>query len=421
VDRPLPRLTIAERARARAPLLLVALALLGLAGWLASLPLKLPEVTWRAASIGRVERGPMTVQIRAPGVLKPLHARWLTSASGGWVEAVEVEPGRLVAKDAVLLRLIEPALEQHSSAARSTLNAARAQALADAVEREAGLIDLAGRIAELDGAAALAEIERDARDTLAARGIVSALEQRRAELNARDKRVQHRLAGERRAAFERAAAASAQAATERLAELAQNLADASARVAALTLRAPFAGVVSELQLEPGQRVEPGSALLRLVDPTQFGAQLKVAERDASLLTIGQRAAVEFAGRTLAGRVARIDFSVRAGAVAVDIALDEPGVQGGLSDINIEARITLSERADVLRVARPPGALANSAGGVYRLDADGRRAHRVVVRFGSASFDQIEIVSGLNPGDRLLLDGLDGLDDAPTIALSAAET
>jgi GWxTD domain-containing protein len=104
------------------------------------------------------------------------------------------------------------------------------------------------------------------------------------------------------------------------------------------------------------------------------------------------------GKHASGRIAR--------------AGEEPAIQldsppGEVETGVLRAIVTLPPLRNVIHVGRPAGAQPNSAGVVYRLAPDGRSATQTAVMYGEASTNRIQIVSGLAPGDRIILTNMSG--------------
>jgi putative ABC transport system ATP-binding protein len=159
----------------------------------------------------------------------------------------------------------------------------------------------------------------------------------------------------------------------------------------------------------------------------------VPETQAKDVALGQRVAVDTrtgtgdrgpgggdqpaAGRTAAaapsmsttgvipGRVTRVDPGVQNGTVTVEVALDPPGGQlprGARADLSVDGTIELERLPDVLSVGRPAYGQPESTVGLFRLSPDGAAAQRVQVVLGRASVTAVEVVRGLNPGDRVIV-------------------
>lgn len=187
---------------------------------------------------------------------------------------------------------------------------------------------------------------------------------------------------------------------------------ARARLAQMQVRAPADARVLVRQVEPGQIVQPGKALmsLALAGPTQLSAQ--VDERFLDQLQTGQKATVvadAFAGQRFVATVLSIAPSVDAqrGAIEVKFALagDAPAFLREDMTLSVEVETARRERALVLPLAalrQPPGGAAQDPGGVF-VAVDGRAQWRGV-RLGLRTLDAVEVLDGLAAGDAVLLGG-----------------
>ncbi|WP_312780075.1 efflux RND transporter periplasmic adaptor subunit [Acidovorax temperans] len=180
---------------------------------------------------------------------------------------------------------------------------------------------------------------------------------------------------------------------------------AQARLAQATLVAPANARVLVREVEPGQIVQPGKALLSLAlaGPTQLVAQ--VDERFLEQLQLGQPAWVvadAFAGQRFAARVLSIAPAVDAqrGAIEVKFSIDQtPAFLREDMTLSVEVETARRERTLVL----PQAALRGPAGGdqasVLVLQ-DGRAQVRNV-RLGLRTLDAVEVLDGLKEGDTVL--------------------
>lgn len=184
---------------------------------------------------------------------------------------------------------------------------------------------------------------------------------------------------------------------------------ARARLAQTVVAAPADARVLTRQVEPGQIVQPGKALLSLalVGPTQLVAP--VDERFLDQLQVGQRAAVvadAFPGQPFAARILTIAPAIDAqrGAVEVKLALDGAPPPFLREDMTLSVDVETGRRDRALVV--PLGAVRtqNVPGSTTVLVlADGRTRERPV-RLGLRTLDAAEVLEGLASGDRVLLHG-----------------
>lgn len=180
---------------------------------------------------------------------------------------------------------------------------------------------------------------------------------------------------------------------------------ARARKTQAVLTAPAAGRVLSRQVEPGQIVQPGKALLGLAlsGPTQIVAQ--VDERFLEQLRIGQKAMVvadAFAGQRMAATILSIapEIDAQRGSVEVKFSLDQPAPAFLREDMTLSAEVETARRDRALVL--PARALRTGAAGEVMLVAEGRRAVERPVRTGLRTLDAVEVLDGVKEGESVLL-------------------
>ena len=186
-----------------------------------------------------------------------------------------------------------------------------------------------------------------------------------------------------------------------------SVAAARARLAQATLVAPSDARVLLRQVEPGQIVQPGKALLSLAlaGPTQLSAQ--VDERFLDQLQPGQKAMVvadAFAGQRFAARVLSVAPLVdpQRGAIEVKFALEQqvPTFLREDMTLSVEVETGRRERALALPLAALRSAASDTAATV--LVAAAGRAQERAIRLGLRTLEAVEVLEGLREGDMVLL-------------------
>jgi beta-lactamase regulating signal transducer with metallopeptidase domain len=132
------------------------------------------------------------------------------------------------------------------------------------------------------------------------------------------------------------------------------------------------------------------------------AALQIAETQMKEVKSGQAAAIALRGgrETFTAVVTRIHSGVMNGTVTVDVHIPGPHpAQGG---VQVDGTIEIERLTNVLHVGRPVMGQPDSEGTLYKLEPDGKQAVRVKVQFGRSSVNTIEIRSGLQPGDKIIL-------------------
>jgi HlyD family secretion protein len=367
-----------------------------------------PSVERSLLWIDTVRQGDLMRQARALGTLVPEEIRWIAARSAGRVDRILLRPGAIVEPESTILYLTNPDVEQAAIAAES-------QRLAAEAELENVRVQLQRTVLEAESAAATARanaeqsrLRAEVNAQLYSEGLVSKLDLQLSQVTAEQAETLHAIEQKR---FAFAKDSIAPQLSVKVAEVERLSAQAKLRAAerdALQVRAGMAGVLSALPVEVGAQVQPGSNLARVADPRRLKAELKVPEMQAKDLVIGLKSSVDTRNGVVRGRVSRVEPSVQNGTVTVDVALEGDLPLGARPDLSVDGIIEIESLPNVLRVGRPSFARERARTTLFRLDSSGR-AERVSVEFGRASVDTIEVVSGLKPGDQVILSDLSQWD------------
>jgi cobalt-zinc-cadmium efflux system membrane fusion protein len=175
-----------------------------------------------------------------------------------------------------------------------------------------------------------------------------------------------------------------------------------------TLRSPIAGTVLERSVVRGQMSEPGRALFRVGDLATLWLTVHAFERDAIRVVPGVAARLAFSalpGRALAGKVTLVGSQVDTSSRTLPIRIEVENADGMLRPgMSATAWIPIGDAGDTI-VAVPAAALQRTEGGwaVFLPREEGAFEVRAVGR-GRDLGGEVEIVSGLEPGERVVVDG-----------------
>lgn len=390
--------------------------LVGLAVFIGTLEPAAPSVEQVSLYIDTVRRGDMLLQVRGPGVLVPREVRWIAAASEARVDRVVVQPGASVEPETVLVEMSNPELAQQVMEAKAAVSAAEADYAALKVELQSNVLNqravLAAAQAEYEGA----RLEAEARADVARQGIIPAVEYRRMELAAEQLKVRASVERERVTILQQAVEAQLRAATVRLEQQRQQLTLREEQYANLHVRAGIAGVLQSMDVEVGQRVTPGTNIARVARPDELMAKLRIAETQAKDIRVGQTVEVDTRNGVAKGRVTRVDPAVQNGTVQTDVELVGPLPPGARPDLSVDGTILIERLSNVLHVGRPAFGQAGSTQRLFRVQPDSAIAIRVPVTLGKVSVNQVQILDGLNVGDRVVLSDTSQWNDYDRIEL-----
>jgi len=360
-----------------------------------------PSVERATVWIDTVKRGPMLRDERGIGTLVPEDIRWIPATTVGRVERITIRPGTVVAAGSVILELSNPQLEQELQDAVLKLKAAEASLTNLRVQLQNDTLAQEAVTASIEADYKKAALQVEANQQLATKGLVSDMTLKQAKLDA--DQLSARLVIAQKQLASHAESMQARLAVQN-SEVDQTRAIVGLKqrqVNELQVRAGFAGVLQVVPVEVGQQVAPGTNLARVADPSRLKAELKIAETRAKDITPGLPATIDTRIGVVSGKVVRVDPSVQNGTVTVDIAMDEPLPKGVRPDLSVDGTVQLERLADIVKVGRPAFGQEQTAVGLFKLQPNGE-ATRVQVKLGRTSVNEVEIVSGLNPGDQVIL-------------------
>jgi len=415
-DRPLSDAAAPARWRRWAWPAAGAVLLLGAIGWVAS--------GWSAGArsydgsrvrIAQVTRGDLVRDLSADGKVITANSPTLYAIAGGTV-ALKVVAGDVVKQGQELAVIDSPELRSKLVQEESTLAG---------MEAEASRAQLDARIATLNARKALDQAEvahtaarRDLEryERAYAGGAVSNNELARAQDEV--KKADIGLQTARSDAGLQGQGAMLDARNKRLLADRQKavVAELQRQVAALTLRAPFDGQVGQVQIAQGTNVVTNAPILSVVDLSEFEVEIRVPESFARDLGIGVPAQVTSQGKQFPAKVSAVSPEVVNGEVTARLRFDDGQQPPGLrQNQRLSTRIVLDTKKNVLMVERGP--FVEQDGGRFAWVVVGRSAERRPVQTGVSSLGYVEIVSGANEGDRIVISGSDQFGDAERVAIN----
>lgn len=189
--------------------------------------------------------------------------------------------------------------------------------------------------------------------------------------------------------------------------------NANAELSYSEIRSPINGVITDRPLYPGEMAAAGTPLLTVMDTSQVTARAHIPQSSAALLKVGDSAGISAPGfdQPVAAKVSLVSPALDPGSTTVEIWVQakNPGQKlkpGSSVQVSIVARSV----PDALVI--PSAALLTAQDGttsVMLAGSDGH-AHQKEVKAGIHEGDRVQIVDGLQPGDRIVASGAYGLPD-----------
>ena len=394
-----------QAAYAAAAVLMVVLISVALAQMKPAAPTVERATVW----VDTVKRGSMVRQVRGLGTLVPEDTRWLPATTLGRVERIVLRPGAEVHAGSVILELSNPQVEQEAINARLALQAAEANLANLRVQLQNELLAQQAGAATVQADYTQARLQAEVNEELAKQQLISELVRKQSQVRADELKTRNEIENKRLATARESIEARIrvqQAAVDQARAMAQLN---ERRLADLKVRPGFSGVLQQVPVEVGQQVAPGQNVARVADPSRLKAELRIAETQAKDIEIGQVAQVDTRNGIIPGRVIRKDPAATNGTVTVDVGLTGALPRGAVPDLSVDGTVELERLENVLYVGRPAFGQEQSTVGLFKLSSETGDAGRVQVRLGRSSVNTIEIMSGLNSGDQVVLSDMSAWD------------
>lgn len=386
-----------------------------------------PSVTAGTLWYDTVKRGPMVRNVRGAGTLVPEEKRWITSISTGRVENIILRPGAPVQVGTVILTLTNPDLAVAVANAERAYKTSQAQLENTKATNKASRAAQQAAVTEAEGQLKLAEVNLEAQKKLKDEGLVADLTVKTFQQNYDSAKGRAELANKQlQISIENEASQIAPQ------EAAVNQAKAAWDQAIrqqddLKVKSTMKGVLQAVPVERGQNVGAGANLAQVSDPTNLKAEIRISETQTKDLVIGQYAEIDTRNGIVKGHVTRMDPSATGGTIGVDVSLDEALPAGARQDMSVDGTIELQRLENVLYVQRPSFGQENQAISVFKIvstagpvaagQETGHEAVRTPVTLGRASVQFIEVKSGLQEGDRIVLSDMSQYDAFDRIRLN----
>ena len=184
----------------------------------------------------------------------------------------------------------------------------------------------------------------------------------------------------------------------------------------LVVKAPVSGRLTVMDLKIGENRNRGDRLGEITLDAGFKISADVDEFYLDRVRTGQSADVDVSGQTAQLTVTRIYPQVHGGTFTIDLAFRSAAPSGLLPGEAVQGKLSLG--ADKPALVLPAGPFLERTGGdwVFVLRPDGLHADRRRIKIGRRTSDQVEVLSGLKAGERVITSDYQGWDKIDRIDL-----
>ena len=367
-------------------------------------------------TISTVAKGRFDDFVPLRGRVTPLVTVFLDAVEGGRVEKLYVEDGAMVKKGQLLAELSNSDLQNNLLARQADvsreMNSMRNMELALAQTRVGDRRNLI----EAELTAQKARRQYEMQRPLAEKGFIAGRTMRdsKDDYDSSLRRLQVLKTGQ--TTDERLQTSQLAQLRASNASLSQSLSIARSTLDALNLRAPVDGQLTSFSIQVGQSLQRGERLGQVDSAGHNKLMADVDEFYLGRVQPGQTATVESGGRTFKAKVAKIYPQVRNGTFQIDLWFVDGEPQDIQRGQTLQVKLTLGDPTSARLI--PNGAFYTETGGawVFVVAPDGKSAVKRQVRLGRRNQDSIEVLEGLEPGERVITSPYTGFADKDRLNL-----
>jgi len=400
MDRPLPSARIRSNRFRRVaavgfPVLALAAVIAFLPGWVR------PTLTRARVRTTLVRTGAIESVITASGTVMPEIERVISSPVDARLLHVLKRPGAtLTAGDAIVeLDTSESQLAYERLLTDVAISDNQREQTAIALERS--LSDLDGRIERKTLESDLLEAKAGSAKQLFAEGLVAEQTLRDAELVARQARIELAQLHSERTLAQRSTDLQAAGLQLQRTALTRSADDARRVLRLATAMSDRPGVLTYVLTQEGALVRRGEVIARVADLRSFRIDASVPDASGSRVRSGMAVSIRATDAEIRGHVASVSPTVEGGQVRFSVSLETPSHPTLRPSLSVDTLVVTERRAQARIVAQGPYTDNTGARGqVFVVHGD--RAVRTDVQFGLRGYDTLEVLSGLQVGDEVIV-------------------
>jgi HlyD family secretion protein len=373
------------------------------------------SIPYDRVRIATVTRGDLVRDVSVQGRIVAAVSPTLYASNSGTI-TLHVDAGEQVLAGQVLATVDSPDLTSLLRQAESSLEQRKVELERQRIESRQLALEKRKEADLADVALIAASREKRRADDAHKRGVIPVIDYEKAqdELRNAELAYEHAIADaklfDERLAFELRASEFEVGRQEIL------VVDLRRQVDDLSIKSPVDGIVGDLLVDQKAAVARDMPVMAVVDLSRFEIDAQIPESYADDLTIGMQAEILIGGESYPGRLVAVSPEIVNNQVASRIRFDAAGPANLRQNQRLTTRILLAEHSDVMYVQRGQF-LDSGAGRIAYVVGEDRIATRRQIEVGARSLGAVEVVSGLQPGDAIIISNLDPFRGADTVLLT----
>ena len=353
-------------------------------------------------TLGYVENGVFQEYIAVDGSVDPINTFYLDITEGGRIEKIYTDDGRTVQKGDTILKLSNTTLQIDFMTREAQLYELINERQNSEITMKQDLIRKENELADIGYNLALARRKYERNKMLIAEKVI-------AQEEYETSKDEYNYLNKRKMLADRAVKQDAKLISERLRQLDESIRrmQKNINMARNTLNnlfvvAPITGQLSTLKAEVGESKAPGENIGQIDDVNGFKIKTKIDQHYISKVYPGLTGTFDFNGKTYNVKVAKVFPEVQNNTFQVDMEFADGTPQGIRRGQTLQLKLHLNDGGTAVLV--PRGGFYQSTGGnwIFVVDQSGKFAEKRQVKLGRQNPNYHEVLSGLKPGEKVVL-------------------
>lgn len=351
--------------------------------------------------LAQVERGDLIREVSAQGRVIAANSPTLFAQESGTVDLL-VKAGDTVTNQQIIARILSPDLEEQLVQQQANLKRLKTQLDGTHILSKRQKLELLQR--ESMAQVNLTAMEREMRRAQAAYklSVISTFDYEEAVDNLARAKLEYEQAKQNNSLEQESLEFTARALQLEIDSQQSVVGALERRVGALGIRSPVDGMIGSVQVETRQAVTINQPLITVVDLQAFELEARISEGYVDDLIPGLPVKIQLGANTHEGELTAISPEVTQSEVAIRIKFVGDQPPNLRQNQRLSARIVLENVENTLKVSSG-SYFDNFRGDVFRVRGD--KAEKISVSVGSRNLREIEILSGLQEGDTIIISTL----------------
>ena len=362
-----------------------------------------------------VARGDLVRDVSVQGRIVAAVSPTLYATAAGTI-TIEADAGEEVVAGQVLATVNSPELASLLQQAESSLEQRKVELERQRIESRQQALEKRKAADLADVALVAAKREQRRAEDANKRGVIPVIDYEKAQDDLRNAELAYQHAIADAGLFDERLAFELRASEFEVSRQALFVDDLRRQVDDLAIKSPVNGIVGDLLVDQKSAVSRDTPVMAVVDLTRFEIDALIPESYADDLVVGMQAEIQVGGARYEGQLVAVSPEIINNQVASRIRFHGAGPTNLRQNQRLTTRVLLAEYNDVLMVQR--GQFLDSGAGriAYVINED-QMAVRRQIETGARSLGSVEIISGLEPGDTIVVSNLDPFRGADTVLLT----